>query len=89
MLKLEILQKTKNQNIRVGGLVKENSIKKIDSLTTEFVITDLAQELKIELSKTREENKENQREVFKLMNEVKSILNKETGLTSWIRTLRK
>ena len=48
LLKLEILQKTKNQNIRVGGLVKENSIKKIDSLTTEFLITDLAQELKIE-----------------------------------------
>lgn len=46
-------------------------------------------ELKIELSKSREENRENQREVFKLMSEVKSILNKETGLTSWIRTFKK
>jgi cytochrome c-type biogenesis protein CcmE len=48
LFKLEILQKIKNQNIRVGGLVKENSVKKIDSLTTEFVVTDLVQELKIE-----------------------------------------
>lgn len=45
--KTEILTKTKNRQIRVGGLVKENTIKKIDVLTTEFVITDLEKELKI------------------------------------------
>ena len=35
------------RQIRVGGLVKENSIKKIDALTSEFVITDLKKDLKI------------------------------------------
>ena len=48
LLTSEILEKTKNHQIRVGGLVAENSVKKIDALTTEFVITDMAQELKIE-----------------------------------------
>lgn len=43
------LVKVKNTNrpIRVGGLVKENSVKKIDVLHSEFVITDLKQDLKI------------------------------------------
>lgn len=48
LLKPEILEKTQNHQIRVGGLVAENSVKKIDALTTEFVITDLEQELKIQ-----------------------------------------
>lgn len=43
----EVLQKTANKQIRVGGLVKENSVKKIDATLTEFVITDYAQDLKI------------------------------------------
>ena len=38
----EILQKTANKQIRVGGLVKEKSVKKIDATLTEFVITDYA-----------------------------------------------
>jgi cytochrome c-type biogenesis protein CcmE len=42
-----LTSKIKNRQIRVGGLVAEKSIKKTDVLTTEFVITDLAQELKI------------------------------------------
>ena len=46
--KVEVLEKIKNRQIRAGGLVKENSVKKIDALTTEFVITDLAEEIKIE-----------------------------------------
>ena len=44
----EILNKIHNSQIRVGGLVAENSIKKIDALTTEFVVTDLAEEVKIQ-----------------------------------------
>jgi len=48
--KIEILQKINNRQIRVGGLVKENAIKKIDALTTEFVITDLQDDLKITYS---------------------------------------
>ncbi len=46
--KSENLSKVESRQIRVGGLVEEGSIKKIDVLTTEFVITDLAQELKIQ-----------------------------------------
>jgi cytochrome c-type biogenesis protein CcmE len=46
--KPEIIQKIKNKNIRVGGLVKENSFKKIDALTIEFVITDYEKDLIIE-----------------------------------------
>jgi cytochrome c-type biogenesis protein CcmE len=46
--KVEVLEKIKNRQIRAGGLVKESSLKKIDALTTEFVITDLAEEIKIE-----------------------------------------
>ena len=43
----EILSKVQGKNIRVGGLVKKGSIKKIDALTTIFVITDLEKELEI------------------------------------------
>lgn len=43
----EILAKSKNKQIRVGGLVKENSVKKIDAITTEFTISDLLNELEI------------------------------------------
>jgi len=43
----EILKKINHRQIRVGGLVKEKSIKKIDALNAEFIITDLAEELKI------------------------------------------
>ncbi len=38
------------KNIRVGGMIKENSIQKIDSLTTIFTITDYKNELKIKYS---------------------------------------
>ncbi len=41
-------KKLAGQNIRVGGLVKENSLKRIDALTVEFVITDYKKDLKIE-----------------------------------------
>ncbi len=44
----ENLTKTKNRQIRVGGLVMENSVRKIDALTTEFIITDTAQNLKVQ-----------------------------------------
>lgn len=37
----------KNRAIRVGGMVKENSVKKIDALNFEFLITDYAKDLKI------------------------------------------
>ncbi len=43
----EVLKKTSNKQIRVGGLVKKNSVKKIDAATTEFVITDLQEDLAI------------------------------------------
>jgi cytochrome c-type biogenesis protein CcmE len=46
--KIEVLSKVQSRQIRVGGLVKENTVKKIDALTTEFVITDLREELKIQ-----------------------------------------
>ncbi len=46
--KTEVLNKIQNRQIRVGGLVVKNSIKKIDALTTEFVITDFTQELKVQ-----------------------------------------
>ena len=35
------------RQVRVGGLVVAKTVKKIDSINTEFVITDLKQELKI------------------------------------------
>lgn len=37
-----------NRNIRVGGLVVENSVEKIDALTTKFTITDNVENLEIE-----------------------------------------
>ena len=43
----EILKKNHNRQIRIGGLVVENSVKKIDALTTEFTISDLKDEVKI------------------------------------------
>jgi cytochrome c-type biogenesis protein CcmE len=46
--KPEIIKKINNKNIRVGGLVKENSFKKIDALTVEFTITDYEKDLIIE-----------------------------------------
>jgi cytochrome c-type biogenesis protein CcmE len=41
------LQQVKNngQTLRIGGLVKEGSIRKIDVLNTEFVVTDLENEI--------------------------------------------
>lgn len=38
----------KSRQIRIGGLVKEGSVKKIDALKTEFIVTDLEQELEVE-----------------------------------------
>lgn len=46
----EVLSKINNKQIRVGGLVKEKSVKKIDALVTEFIVTDLKEELKITYS---------------------------------------
>ncbi len=44
----ELLEiKTRGKTIRIGGLVKESSIKKIDVLNTEFTVTDLKNELKV------------------------------------------
>jgi cytochrome c-type biogenesis protein CcmE len=34
-------------SVRVGGMIKKDSIKKIDALTTEFIITDYKNELTI------------------------------------------
>ena len=47
---LDTLRKITNKQIRAGGLVVEKSVTKIDALTTEFVITDLKDELKITYS---------------------------------------
>ncbi|MBU6338535.1 MAG: cytochrome c maturation protein CcmE [Rickettsiales bacterium] len=44
---VENLEKTKGKQIRVGGLVLEGSIKKIDALNTSFVVTDFAEEILI------------------------------------------
>ena len=38
---------TSNKLIRIGGLVKENSLTKADKLIVEFVITDNLEELKL------------------------------------------
>lgn len=43
----ETLQKTAAKNIRVGGLVKKDSLKKLDAMTTEFVVTDYEKDLAI------------------------------------------
>jgi cytochrome c-type biogenesis protein CcmE len=46
------MEKIKNAKniIRVGGMIVKNSIKKIDATTTEFVITDYAENLAITYS---------------------------------------
>ncbi len=47
---VEVLSKIKGKQFRVGGLVLEKTVKKIDALTTEFTISDLDAELKITYS---------------------------------------
>ncbi len=44
---VETLQKISGKKIRVGGLVKENSVQKIDAMNVQFVVTDYEKELKI------------------------------------------
>ncbi|NBV06706.1 MAG: cytochrome c maturation protein CcmE [Proteobacteria bacterium] len=41
----EILQKTADKKIRIGGLVKQSSVRKIDATTTQFTVTDYEQDL--------------------------------------------
>lgn len=43
----EILRKIHDKQIRIGGLVLQGSVKKIDALNVEFVVTDLAEEIKV------------------------------------------
>lgn len=43
----EIIAKAANKKIRVGGLVLEGSVKRIDASNTQFVVTDLQEELLI------------------------------------------
>lgn len=43
----KISSKIKGRQIRVGGLIVKDSVKRIDSLTTEFKITDNIKTLKI------------------------------------------
>lgn len=43
----EIRNKINNKTIRIGGLVMQGSIKKIDALNVEFVVSDLAEEIKV------------------------------------------
>lgn len=43
----QVLKKIAGKKIRVGGLVKEESLRKIDATSSQFVITDYEQELKI------------------------------------------
>ncbi len=38
----------KEHTIRIGGLVKEGSVQKINALTTHFIVTDLNQDLNVE-----------------------------------------
>lgn len=47
---VDTLRKVAHKQIRVGGLVVEKTVRKIDALTTEFTITDLQNELKITYS---------------------------------------
>ena len=42
-----VTDKIKQRQIRVGGLVEKGSVKKIDALNSEFVITDYEKTLKI------------------------------------------
>ena len=46
-------------------------------------------EAKIEIMKQKEENRALQKELVNLTKEMQAILNKESGLTSWIRTFKK
>jgi cytochrome c-type biogenesis protein CcmE len=41
------IKKIKNQEIRIGGLVLEGSIKKTNALNTSFIVTDFAEEVLI------------------------------------------
>ena len=50
MFSEEVFAKIQNQKIRVGGLVVEKSVKKIDAMTIRFAISDLKKELKISYS---------------------------------------
>jgi cytochrome c-type biogenesis protein CcmE len=43
---LEQIQ-TGGRTIRIGGLVKEGSVEKIDALNTKFIVTDLENELRV------------------------------------------
>ncbi len=43
----EIRQKILHKNVRIGGLVEENSVKKIDAMSSEFVVTDYENSVKI------------------------------------------
>ncbi|MBM5782071.1 MAG: cytochrome c maturation protein CcmE [Pelagibacterales bacterium] len=43
----ETLKKVQGKQIRIGGLVVEGSIKRIDALNVEFVVTDLEKEIKV------------------------------------------
>ena len=46
-------------------------------------------ELKRDLNEERKRNQELQKELMNLTKEIQAILNKESGLTSWIRTFKK
>ncbi len=43
----EILKKTQGKQIRIGGLVVQGSVKRIDALNVEFVVTDLQEEVQV------------------------------------------
>ena len=43
---LEQIQ-TGGRTVRIGGLVKEGSVEKIDALNTKFIVTDLENELRV------------------------------------------
>ena len=47
---VDTLRKIVHKKIRVGGLVVEKTVKKVDALTIEFTITDLQNDLKITYS---------------------------------------
>lgn len=38
---------TSGRTVRIGGLVKEGSVEKIDALNTKFIVTDLENELRV------------------------------------------
>ena len=46
----ETIKKISHKQVRVGGLVVEKSVNKIDASNTSFVVTDLQTELKINYS---------------------------------------